>query len=311
MLKRVKYCLRGLALARSSQAWFALLQNHRLADVVRLHPKLFHKLQRPYLHRRLRVRQRLAALQQHYHFVATRFSPALIKNIYRPAGLRLATLPGDRAGDFELRLSCSHLEKEGDLVISLWHRNSGLDAFTLAFSITRYETGGKELFIGGLQGHKSAGKNLMVAITRSLHGLRPKALLLFTLQQLAAEWGITRLRAVSDATHIYRHFQKRRVLSASYDEFWEEAGGRRDAGGIFELPATFTPREISAIKPNKRQLYKRRYEMLAQLEREIRSQVALENGSENFPDQATTQPEYFAGSTRRGYAPDEIIMSAN
>jgi uncharacterized protein VirK/YbjX len=100
--------------------------------------------------------------------------------------------------------------------------------------------------------------------------LRPKALLLFALQSLAVVWGVTRLRAAGDATHIYRHWQKRRQLAANYDALWVESGGRLADDGMFDLPATFVPREISTLKVNKRQMYRRRYEMLTELAGQIR-----------------------------------------
>ena len=271
VLKHAKHIVRGLAFARHSQEWFQILQKPELAVVADNHPYLFQKLQRPYLNRTLKTCQRLAALRQHYHFVATHFSPAIRREIYTPPGKLLATLPLEGLGHFGLRLSCSRQEKEGDLMLSLVNLNSPQALFTLAFSITRFEDDAKEIFIGGLQGNKLAyDKDFIVAITRSWHGLRPKALLLFTLQALAGVWGITRLRAVSDAMHIYRHWQKTKRLSSSYDEWWMAAGGRLTADGMFDLPATFIPREIAAIKANKRSMYKRRYKMLAEIGEQIR-----------------------------------------
>jgi uncharacterized protein VirK/YbjX len=146
----------------------------------------------------------------------------------------------------------------------LVNRDNGSELFTLAFSITQYEVEPREIFIGGLQGNKAANeKDLIVAITRGLHGMRPKALLLFALQSLAGVWGISRLRAVSDSTHIYRHWQKRKKLAASYDKWWLDSGGQLAKDGGFDLPVTFIPREIALLKANKRQMYKRRYQMLA------------------------------------------------
>lgn len=263
--------MRGLAFFSESQQWFALLQTPELADIARNHPYLFQKLQRPYLNRTLNTRQRLEALQQHYRFVATQFSPAMRREIYATPGKLLARLPLEKVGNFGLQLNCSRQEKEGDLVIGLVNLDTGVALFTLAFSITRFETGPKEILIGGLQGNKRANdKDLVISLTRGLHGLRPKALLLFVLQQLAAIWGISRLRAVSDDLHIYRHWQKRKHVAASYDEWWIESGGHRAGDGMFDLPVTFVPRETSTLKVNKRQMYRRRYIMLAEIADQIR-----------------------------------------
>ena len=273
ILKRVKYCLRGLAYPRCTKEWFDLLQTPELAVIVNNHPCLFHKIQRPYLNRSLNTHQRVEALRQHYGFVAAHFPPRLMREIYTTPGLLLATIRTAEIGCFDVRLGFSDKQKEGDLSIGLSDQKSGAELFTLSFSFSKYQAGHKEIFIGGLQGHTLAGKELVVSITRHLHGLRPKALLVFVLQQLAVHWGISQLRAVSNSQHIYRHFQKRRKFRASYDEFWIECGGRLAEDGMFDLPVAFVPREISTIRANKRQMYRRRYAMLSAIAEQIRSRM--------------------------------------
>jgi hypothetical protein len=273
--KQFKHCARGIIFARHTREWFKILQSPELAVVAKNHPYLFQKLQRPYLNRALDTRQRLQALQQHYRFVATHFSPAVRQEIYATPGKLLAALPLEGVGNYGLRLSCSRQEKEGDLVIGLINVNTGEALFTLAFSVTQWETGTREIFIGGLQGNKRVNdKDLIVAITRGCYGLRPKMLLLFALQSLAGIWGVARLRAVSDAMHIYRHWQKRKHLAASYDEWWIESGGRLADDDMFDLSAAFVPRDISSLKVNKRQLYRRRYQMLAEIAGQIERSFA-------------------------------------
>jgi uncharacterized protein VirK/YbjX len=272
VIKQAKYCARGLIIAPYSKEWFKFLQMPELAVVVQNHPYLFHKLQRPYLNRALNTRQRLDALKQHYGFVATYFPPGMRQEVYATPGKLLATLPLEGVGHFGLCLSCSRKEKEGDLVIGLLNKDTGVVLFTVAFSITRFKAESREIFIGGLQGNaRVKDRELTISITRGLYGLRPKGLLLFALQQLAAGWGVTRLRAAGDKMHIYRHWQKRKNLEANYDEFWIESGGKLADDGMFDLPATFIPRDISTLKVNKRQMYKRRYLMLAEIADQIRA----------------------------------------
>ena len=194
------------------------------------------------------------------------------QGVFATPGKLLATLPLAGLGNFGLRLSCSKQEKEGDLVIGLVDIDTAVVLFTLAFSITRFEAESKEIFIGGLQGNKWANdKELVISLTRRWHGLRPKALLLFALQQLALVWDVPRLRAVSDGMHIYRHWQKRKNVAARYDEWWLDSGGRLADDGIFDLPARFTPRDLSTLNAGKRQTYKRRYLLLAEIAAQISS----------------------------------------
>ena len=266
LCKQTKHCVRGLAFARQTTLWFETLQRPELAVVAGNHPYLFQKLQRPYLNRTLNTCQRCQALQQHYQFVIAQFSPVVRQEIYATPGKLLAVLPLAEVENFGLRLSCSRQEKEGDLVIGLVNLDTGAVMFTLAFSITQWAAEPKEIFIGGLQGNKLANdKEMIISLTRGFHGLRPKALLLFALQELCGRWGITRLRAVSDAMHIYRHWQKRKQVASSYDEWWVESDGVLADDGNFDLPATFVPRDIATLKVNKRPVYKRRYQLLTEI----------------------------------------------
>ncbi len=298
--KQAKHCVRGLAFASHTKEWFKILQSPEMELVVRHHPYLFQKLQRPYLNRTLNTCQRFQALQQHYQFVLTQFSPVVQREIYAPPGKLLAVLPLEKAGKLGLRLSCSRMEKEGDLMISLVNLDNGAAHFTLAFSITQWETEPREMFIGGLQGSKLAnGKEVIIAITRGCHGMRPKVLLLFAMQTLASLWGITRLRAVSDAMHIYRHWQKRKQVPASYDEWWLEAGGQKAEDGMFDLPVEFVPREIATLKVNKRQMYKRRYRMLAEIVSQMRRALTDRETPDLIADPMTGNPFTASLAARR------------
>jgi len=261
-----KHYARGLAFARQTKAWFKLLHRPELAVVIQRRPRLFQKLQRPYLTRTLDTSRRLQALRQHYEFVRQQFSPAIRQEIYGTQGKVLAHLPLVEDKQYSLVLCYSHTEKEGDLMIVLADLQAGVALFTLAFSVVQWEREPREIWIGGLQGNRAAShKEAIINFTRTWHGLRPKALLLFALQTLADIWGITRMRAVSDDMHIYQHWHKRREIAASYDEWWVEAGGTRAPDGLYDLPARFVPRDITALKANKRPLYRRRYRMLGEI----------------------------------------------
>ena len=262
IIKRAKYVMRGLAFARYTTEWFDFLQTPGMAYIVNHHPHLFHKLQRPYLHCASSTAERLKTLQTHYQFVLTHFSPAMIKEVFTHWGILLFEMDIKGFGTLEVRLLLGNMQKEGDLTIAIWEKSSKQRIGFLSFSVWKCENDRKEIFIGGLQGDKQTAEAQVVAITRGLYGLRPKALLFFILQQLAAIWQIQSIRAVSDEKHIYRHFQTRRELRASYDSFWIECGGTLAEDKFFDLPAAFVPREISTIRVNKRQLYRRRYAML-------------------------------------------------
>src|ERR1700677_443453 len=273
IVKRAKYCLRGLAFAPYTSEWFEFLETPKLTFIVENNPCLFHKLQRPYLNRTLNTAERLETLKQHYLFILDQFSQSLTEEVYTPSGKLLLEWPIEEIGTLELRLVCSKMQKEGDLTLYLAIKESHQGVATLSFSISKWQKQHKEVFIGGLQGNKETDERTVVAITRALYGLRPKALLFYIVQRLATHWGVGRLRAVSDDLHIYRHFQARRNVVASYNQFWDECGGILAPDGVFDLPAAFVAREISTIRANKRQLYRRRYAMLEGINHQLIARV--------------------------------------
>ena len=266
-LYRGKYLVRGILAAGPTLRWFQLLESRDLVGLTLSHPRIFSKLQRPYLHRRLGLRARLAVLEAHYSFVTTQLTDAARRAILSDAGFEVASIHIDGTKRYSVCLQyLDQFEKEGELTAVLIDNLRGVTLFTMSFTITRWTEEERELFIGGLQGQMGASdREGIVQLTRSLHGLRPKALLVFVVQRLAQCWGINRLRAVGDSEHIYRHFRKRREILASYDTFWEECKGVLDPDGNYSLPERPTVRQIDELPAKKRTLYRRRYAMLDEL----------------------------------------------
>jgi uncharacterized protein VirK/YbjX len=262
---RVKFMSRCLTTPRLTQDWLALWRAPELAPLAQSHPRVLLKLQRRYLRDGLDARDRWDILQQHYDFALKHFSAAALKEIFTAPGALLAEMPVADAGRFSVRLFYHDLyEKEGELSLVFYDEQIRERAFVLTFCVTSSRPGCREIFIGGLQGFRVANKReSVVAVTRGMFGLRPKALLLFVLQQLAAQWNVQRIFAVSNQTRIQS--QRHIAINADYDGFWIESGSRLDAENNFIVPATFVPRDLQTIRPNKRTLYRRRYEMLAAL----------------------------------------------
>lgn len=259
---QLKFVARGLTMPHLTQQWFEFWQSPKLAPLAALHPRLLLKLQRPYLRHGLEAEERWHIVQQHYTFATRHFPAAVLKRIFTAPGMVLAEVPAMEAGQFSLRLAYNDLfEKEGELSLMFYDEQKATPLFALSFCVEQFGAE-RSIFIGGLQGCKRANaREDIVAITRGMFGLRPKALLLFGLQQFAALWNFSSVRAASNDTRDLRRRQS--SIKADYDEFWLDSGGQLQADGNFALPAAFVPRDLAEIKPNKRGMYRRRYEMLA------------------------------------------------
>lgn len=263
-----------MAQAPLTAEWFKILNRPHLKALVNGNPHILSKLQRPYLHRRLGPLKRLRSLRQHYLLVQDLLGENLCRELYRKSGMELAKFDLNDAGKYSIRLSYNErFEKEGDLTLALLDATNCQPLFSLTFSLISAGVDA-EMFIGCLQGHKFENqRERIVQITRSLHGLRPKALLLFAAQTLAQIWGVNRIRAVGDTEHIYRRYGRRRNFHAQYNEFWIENQGAQAADGNFTITAFPARRNIAEISPNKRSLYRRRYAMTDEFRRQIESGI--------------------------------------
>jgi uncharacterized protein VirK/YbjX len=188
-----------------------------------------------------------------------------LDRIYR-GGLTVIRIEAAGSGRIvDLRLVyADQFEKEGELTLTVVDAAAGLELATLTFCIAG--TGGERaIWIGGLQANPAAQTRVLInEVAKEMHGLRPKALALWALRQLARTWQIDRIQAVADEHHIYRHRHKRRSFSASYDQFWSESDGVRQAQG-WELPLETSERPAAELKASRRKAHARRYAMLAEL----------------------------------------------
>lgn len=265
---RLSYIISGLAHARLTASWFQLLQEPGLASFAQLNPRILSKLQRPYLQSNFQPVTRFLVLQEHYRFALNSFATTTFPELLKHPGIILADIPISELGHYSLRLLYANkYEKEGELTLALYDEDRREFMFALSFCVSSFTPNPRLVFIGGLQGNQVHDlKSRVVAVTRAMHGLRPKALLVFALQQLAEVWKIPAIEAVGNMNAVFRHpWLGDHGIHANHDRFWLECGGQQGNDGNFILPPRFVPRDLCTLIPSKRALYRRRYEMLADL----------------------------------------------
>ncbi len=80
--------------------------------------------------------------------------------------------------------------------------------------------------------------------------------------------------AVGNATHIYQNWRyqskKKDKLHADYDQFWLSMGAKPLDSGYFLLPERIARKPIEEIASKKRAEYRRRYQLLDELEQDWR-----------------------------------------
>ena len=157
------------------------------------------------------------------------------------------------------------LAREGHLTLSLF--KDDFRAFTLSFSLSGAPQ--TELFIGGLQGRH--GDDILAMyrdLTKDLNGIRPRDFMLESLRMFALKIGIKHIYAVADAFRISRHkyFGKKDHTGLFYDDVWRDRHAEQVSETYFELPLAGSRRPLEEISAKKRSMYRRRYEMLDEIE---------------------------------------------
>lgn len=160
--------------------------------------------------------------------------------------------------------------REGGLTLNLFI--DSFRAFSIAFSFRREADGRLTAWIGGIQGrNRDDMLETYRNLTKLIHGLRPRDFLLEAFRMLCRRLEVSELWAVSDAARHHRHpyFRGAVKSSTNYDEIWLDRGGVAVDKDFFQLPLAKERRDEATIKPNKRPMYRRRFELLDALEAEI------------------------------------------
>lgn len=160
--------------------------------------------------------------------------------------------------------------REGTLSLNIFKKD--IRIYTLTFAIEEDENN-LIFLIGGIQGRNI--DNILDEyriFTKLFHGMRPRDFAIELLRILGSAVGISQILAISDECRHQRHayFGKDtdRVLPANYNEIWKDRGGIQDDFSTYTLPLG-TSRDIDAVAPKKRSMYKKRFELLRQIEQEI------------------------------------------
>lgn len=261
------FVARSLRHYRTADDWYAQLDGP-LRAVAMANPSLYRKIIRPYLVPGLSDTRKLAILEEHYRFLLSHVAFTALPDICADSGRVLLAVAGRHGEAYELRwLSDSKFRKEGEHSLGLYCATHRVLVSTIAFVMMTGADGRRTLTIGAAQGlPPGEDKRIIVEVTKALHGLRPRALLLFALQVMAQQWHLNGVRAVGNDRHISTDrvytFNRARRPTLSYDEFWRENAGVRADDGFFDFPNVHVPRDLPSIQSHKRSQYRQRYAML-------------------------------------------------
>lgn len=297
MKSKVKVCLGALLYPAATRRWLRFLDaDPGLAGLARAHPRLLHKIYRPYLSNRLGCAERVDLLIGHYGLLfEAGIGRALDGAARRPQVL--ATVPGKTDTLYQLQLSAiNDAHREGELCLRLTADGVPLYAVTFVLVSLRGQT---YIKIGSLQGGRSehAAQGVKEA-TRALHGCRPRNLLVSVVRDIGASFGCAGTLLVSNRSRVAINRRRRRAIRADYDEMWLEMQAVLRPDGDFELPCNgIVPADFASVPSRKRAEAKRRAALLQTSFDTVRRSIeALRGVPVTLPNSLARQP-YPAGRT--------------
>ncbi|MFC2443402.1 MAG: DUF535 family protein, partial [Capnocytophaga ochracea] len=224
-----------------AKKWFSLIQSEEYKWVLSHRPRIYFKPFRVYMSTKWGKKERTKALLSCYAFIKQQ--PFLTRVIQEEKPIKLAEFTMKYNGEKgQIYLGYNErFRKEGELVVSL-HCDSYQEAICEASFVIDKENEEWVCRIGCVQGNKSAEtENAIKELQKQMYALRPKALMIFIIQELSKQLGCTALYGVGSKiqAHNKKHFihiEWLHKLSFSYDTLWKEADGTPDKDGWFKLP---------------------------------------------------------------------------
>ncbi|MDG3086364.1 VirK/YbjX family protein [Vibrio hannami] len=270
--KNLRFIMWGLLNPGVIEQVEKLNDNGNLAPIIEQQPKLFEKPLKPFISVRFSSAQRVQLLKTHFELLERQFGTN-VERIYQRNAEVLTFLDRD---DNNYRIEFFSGEaREGSLGLRLVESATGHSIYSITFNLSE-QNGKRTMHIGCLQGTSKQvdqSQEKIKEITRTLHGLRPKALMLELSLMMAKFFEVDEVLAISNNGHIYQALRyagsKRGAVTFDYDALWEEFGAGKVDKYFFQVPLNPERKDPSTLKKTKRRLYTKRYQLMDEFEEQF------------------------------------------
>ncbi len=285
MLRRyrmaARVAIRSVLHPEEVATWLRWLRSRNIGELLKINPSLPIKPLRPYMATDWGLGRRMDILRATLEFLEGRGE--VCRNLLRGRSLVLASfdLPGLPGVSICL---APNSNKEGELILTI--QLAGFDEYVsrTMFSFDKLGIGAFAMRIACVQGNKRAYE-IDRKMEKEMYGLRPKALVVFVLQELSRGLAVTGIFGVNNARHVFAstHALSKlmgknvRILQMDYDALWKELDGEMQADGWYRLPMAARRRSHQNMKPNKRAMYRKRYAFMDKVSEKVLATLADEN----------------------------------
>lgn len=267
--KRVRFVLSAFGVSDLVIPFIRAPNGSALRRLMQSRPETIGAVVWPYQCSAWDARMRLARILDHYAVVA-RIGGAIDFPVDQE--LRLLDLHNLREGLAVVVDQPKWFMREGQITINLFSGDTRL--YSLAFSLFPADDG-FDAYVGAIQGRDIEGAlEHYRDLTKAAHGMRPRDLIIELFRMFCIMLGVREIFAVSDA---YRHHRSpyfgkstEKKSAVDYDEVWEDRGGVRVDDMTYRLGRDSQHKDLADVPTKKRAMYRRRYQMLEVLNRDMR-----------------------------------------
>ena len=258
--------------------WFEILKSPDYHIIAKHRTKLYFKPFRVYMSIRWTKKQKTKVILDTYRFIMSK-GKTFMQVITDKRGIEVARFKLNDTTEGTLMLGYDdRYRKEGELVFSFECEQLGGMIAAAAFSFEEMEEGRWVCRIACVQGHIKNIDNSAKTAQKLLHGLRPKSLIVYTIQEFSRQLGFTAVYGAGDSIQAYRrkhtiHLPWRHGIQFDYNAIWSESAGKPVSDGWYEIPLKPALKDIQEVKSSKRAYYNRRYSMLDNLSLQIADAV--------------------------------------
>lgn len=219
-----------------------------------------------YCDKRFNAQQRLEAIEQNLLFAQHYFGKAFCEKLIKEKSLLISSL----TEELGLYLNINDIDPlEGFFSLNIRHLHTQERIYDASFSFLSPD----KLLIASIQGpsHEKAQDSVRSA-TKQLHGVRPMFMLVNAFKYLAKQAECHLVGIVHKHQAKYRFNDSARLLF-NYDQFWQENHGILQQD-YWLIPQAIEQKALEDIPSKKRSMYRKRYEMLDQLEQDFHQLLA-------------------------------------
>ena len=259
-------------------------QSELLTELANKFPFFYEQVTRAFFFYKSNFASRKKIIEDNMKFFTETFDENFLLKLYDGEEFELWQTPlTEELGDLKLFFAVFTGQRKEGLASVALKLSDGTPIYQINFWIAqdnlvdlKNSSGNLAMWIGAMQGpNVEDSRELIKIITKKCHAYRTKNLILYAAQAVARSLGLKKIFAVTNyGYYANNHVRRDRKLKTSFGDFWEECGGSLTSDKrFFELPLVEPRKSYEEIPVRKRAVYKRRFELLDNLDLEVEKKI--------------------------------------